>query len=131
MPQPIFHFVLQASLFAGLAFDGAQAQQPPMAAVVTSSGARTAAEVNAQDCARQQGAVRQVGLLGHWMCVLPFADAGQACQSRADCTGACFAPQGAAVGERATGTCQADSAAMFGCHSLIIDGRVTQGLCID
>lgn len=133
MPRPTPALAFLASLLVGLAIGSAQAQSPPppMAAVVTSSGARTAAEVDAQDCARQQGSVRQVGLLGLWTCVVPFADAGQACQSRADCTGACFAPQGAGVGERATGACQADSAAMFGCHALVIDGRVVQGLCID
>jgi hypothetical protein len=95
--------------------------------------ARTEAtrQIDEPACKAKGGAVRQVGMLGLPSCVLPFPDAGKACQSKADCTGACFAPAGAAVGTKAAGACQVDTAAIFGCNDTVEGGVVTSGMCVD
>lgn len=68
------------------------------------------------------------------ICVTRFADAGRSCSGDADCVGRCIIDyeqlDGRPVGAAATGQCQADDAP-FGCFAEVIDGKITQPVCID
>ncbi len=88
-------------------------------------------EVDTAECQRQGGVARQVGMLGLLTCVLPLPDAGKVCRSSADCSGACFAPLRAELDSQTTGTCQRDTASMFGCNNFVEDGVVVRGVCVD
>jgi hypothetical protein len=93
--------------------------------------ARALREIDVSRCEREGGHVRGVGMFGTPSCVMPFADAGKACTDKEDCRGECVASGGAQVGERASGTCQADTASLFGCHNLVAQGVVVAGMCFD
>ena len=88
-------------------------------------------EIDPEECRQKKGTIRQVGMFGTPSCVTPLPDGGEACHSNSECAGVCFAPDGASIGQAATGICQADTAAMFGCHNYVENGVVVGGLCID
>lgn len=89
------------------------------------------AKIDAEECRAKGGTIRRLGMLGTPSCVTPFPDGGKACRSSSECTGDCFAPEGTSSGQVATGTCQMDTAAMFGCHIRIEEGVAGGGLCVD
>ena len=95
------------------------------------SRAASLAKIDPADCHNKGGTIRQVGMFGSPSCVTPLADGGKACRSNTDCSGFCFAPEGAPIGQVASGTCQLDTAAMFGCHDHVENGVVVGGLCVD
>jgi hypothetical protein len=98
---------------------------------VARSRAAALAKIDPAECRNKGGTIRQVGMFGTPTCVTPLPDAGKPCASNAECAGACFAPPGASIGQAATGACQVDTAAMFGCHDHVENGVVTGGLCVD
>ena len=89
------------------------------------------AKIDPEECRAKGGSIRQVGMLGTPSCVTPFPDGGQACRSNSECSGVCFAPEDIPIGQAATGTCQVDTAAMFGCHDHVENGVVVGGPCVD
>ena len=95
------------------------------------SRAAALAAIDPENCRRKGGTIRQVGMFGTPSCVTPLPDGGKACRSNAECSGACFAPEGTAIGQAATGICQVDTAAMFGCHDHVDNGVVVGGMCVD
>jgi hypothetical protein len=95
------------------------------------SRAAALAKIDTEECRRKNGTIRQVGMFGTPSCVTPLPDGGKACHSNSECAGACFAPEGLPIGQAATGTCQVDTAAMFGCHDHVEDGVVVGGLCVE
>ena len=74
------------------------------------------------------------GLAGETMCVTPYPDAGKACSDKNDCAGRCIADyddvRGRTSGSAAVGKCQTDNA-LFGCYAEVVQGRLTQRICVD
>ncbi|GAB1597159.1 hypothetical protein [Lysobacter claricitrinus] len=95
------------------------------------SRAASLAKIDPEECRRKNGTIRQVGMFGTPSCVVPLPDAGKVCRSNSECAGFCFAPTGVVVGQAATGTCQIDKAAMFGCRDQVENGVVVGGMCVD
>lgn len=95
---------------------------------ITLSQPPTEAETRA--CADADGDVVRAGLLGQFHCRQALPDAGRACTGRQDCAGECLAPDTAPPGAPAAGACQAQTP-LFGCYSVIEDGRATPPLCVD
>ena len=89
------------------------------------------AKIDPEECRAKGGAIRQVGIFGTPSCVTPLPDGGQACRSNSECSGVCFAPEDIPIGQAASGTCQVDTAAIFGCHDYVENGVVIGGLCVD
>ena len=84
-------------------------------------------------CEAQGGDWRREGLLGEYMCVLPYADAGEACTDGDQCDGDCrleYGPSHKPGTEPVTGVCQANSSP-FGCFATVEDGRVETTICVD
>ena len=98
---------------------------------LAASRAAALAKIDPEECRRKNGTIRQVGMFGTLSCVVPLSDGGKACRSNSECVGFCFAPAGVAVGQAATGTCQIDTAAMFGCRDQVENGVVVGGMCVD
>jgi hypothetical protein len=98
---------------------------------VARSRAAALAKIDPEECRAKGGAIQQVGMFGTPSCVTPLQDGGKACSSNSECSGVCFAPDGVPIGQAATGTCQVDTAAMFGCHDHVEGGVVVGGLCVD
>ena len=68
-------------------------------------------------------------------CVVPYADAGEACTDSSECEGRCLVDltntdANPAVGSSATGICEADTDPC-GCWYEVLDGTTQQGLCAD
>jgi len=86
----------------------------------------------ASACATRGGAMKQVGRMQSWQCVISYADAGKRCTDGAQCQGDCRVEgnTGAAAGTATAGVCQATSD-RFGCHATVVDGKVGPTLCID
>ncbi|MCB1338703.1 MAG: hypothetical protein KDK10_15035 [Maritimibacter sp.] len=72
-------------------------------------------------CAAAGGRWERAGLARQTLCILPTADAGQACETAADCSGFCLAE---------TGTCSAE-APIFGCFDVKDLDGATLTLCVD
>lgn len=83
-------------------------------------------------CQGAGGDWRREGMLGAYMCVTPYADAGRSCTDGAQCQGDCrLADDGPApMGGPATGVCQANSSP-FGCFTRVDNGRASATLCVD
>ena len=84
-------------------------------------------------CEAQGGDWRREGLLGEYMCVLPYADAGEACTDGDQCDGDCrleYGPSHKPGTEPVTGVCQANSSP-FVCFATVEDGRVETTICVD
>lgn len=86
-------------------------------------------------CEAQGGTVRRAGMLGGETCIRPYADGGKACTDSAQCEGECREREG--LGAPASdpqapvaGVCQADDNP-FGCYSVIENGVVAYGICVD
>jgi len=83
-------------------------------------------------CAARGGAMKQVGRMQSWRCVVSYADAGKRCTDGDQCQGDCRIDgnSGIAPGAAAAGMCQASSDS-FGCHTRVEDGKAGPTLCID
>ena len=116
-------FIAAAALFA------AACAPQPSASVGAEAPTQSA---DATACAARGGAMRQVGRMQSWQCVIAYADAGKRCTDGDQCQGDCWAEDGVSSkpGETAAGVCQPTSN-RFGCHTKIEDGRIDVGLCID
>ena len=101
------------------------------AVLVCGCSALPQARIGAKPCQAEGGVIQGVGMFATPACVKPYADAGKACRSKADCRGACLAGQNAVVGEAATGTCKKHSHDIFGCIDHVEGGRVVAGMCFD
>lgn len=85
-----------------------------------------------QACTAQSGQFSQQGMLGCYMCVVNYDDAGKSCKDSADCQGICestseFLAFGTA---NQTGQC-ASTNSPFGCHQPIEKGIVRNAFCAD
>ena len=92
---------------------------------------------NLRGC-REHGRIERRGMLGVRICVTPYVDGGRACTDSGQCAGRCLLDYDSAavslqshpVGREAAGRCEADNRT-FGCHAEILDGRITQPICVD
>lgn len=87
---------------------------------------------DAAACAARNGAMKQVGRLQSWQCVIAYADAGKTCSDSGQCQGDCRVEgnTGITPGAATTGVCQATSD-RFGCNTRVEDGKAGATLCID
>ncbi len=83
-------------------------------------------------CVAVGGDWRREGMLGNYMCVQSFADAGKRCTDGDQCLGDCRVTEGEfpAPDTAAVGQCQANTSP-FGCFSRVEDGKAQVGLCVD
>lgn len=84
-------------------------------------------------CEAAGGTVERVGRMGVEHCIQPYPDAGEVCDSKADCLGRC--EYGVDVsdpvpGAPADGVCQATTKG-FGCVTLVENGMIERTICID
>lgn len=82
------------------------------------------------DCLKSGGVVERAGLLGAERCTIRYDDAGMICADSVNCQGQCRASGNPAIGEQATGVCQANNNP-FGCYAEIKNGRAEPMLCVD
>lgn len=83
------------------------------------------------DCTARGGTMQRVGRAQTLQCVVPYADAGQACRSGNECdAGVCIGPVDAAGQSNVTGRCQA-STSQFGCYTRLNNGRAEAAICVD
>lgn len=85
----------------------------------------------ASECEKDGGVLKRVSRAQVEQCAVPYADAGKACSDKSDCIGACTAPYSDGGAQRASGTCQADSVALFGCYSIVEKGVAGPSICLD
>lgn len=97
---------------------------PAPTPVASAGGAQT-------DCTARGGTMQRVGRAQTLQCVVPYADAGEACRSGSECdSGNCIGPVDAAGQTNVTGQCQ-ESNMRFGCYSHVNNGRAEQAICVD
>lgn len=76
------------------------------------------------------------GMMGMYSCVIPYADAGKACQDKSDCQGKCLTHDfghdfnKSKPEEKVTGQCQKNSS-HFGCYAEVRGGKIGPALCVD
>lgn len=75
------------------------------------------------ECDAQGGYLQRIGMLAEIACVTPLKDGGKACQTSADCEGACMVEEGGRF-------CQ-KSAPLLGCYSYVEDDGRVQEICVD
>ncbi len=86
-----------------------------------------------QICTAKGGFFERRGILQQLICVTPYADAGNQCSDKADCTGRCILDRGLSrhsPGDTVVGQCQRDDA-LFGCYAEVRGGRMLQPICVD
>ncbi|MFL9583646.1 hypothetical protein [Stenotrophomonas sp. AB1(2024)] len=106
----------------------AAASAPTTAAVADNADAATEAS-----CAAAGGELKPLGRLQRVQCVVPYADAGNTCSAKSDCSGQCLA-QGETelvAGASARGVCQRDISQNFGCRQRIDNGVAQGTICVD
>lgn len=83
-------------------------------------------------CTARGGSYERVGRAGTLRCVMPYADAGQACTDGSQCDGKCVINPAEAEGQPGpfTGACQANDA-LFGCYAEVENGQVVRAICVD
>lgn len=82
-------------------------------------------------CQSHGGAFQRVCRMGNTMCVVRFADAGEACTDGSQCqSGRCFGDGLAEIGVAASGLC-APTNDPCGCFQRISDGKAEPALCVD
>jgi hypothetical protein len=83
-------------------------------------------------CTARGGAYAQVGLMGIWTCVTPYADGGRVCTDKSQCAGACIfaGSEHPHPGAEAQGECQRTNV-LTGCFTTIESGRATYPICVD
>jgi len=104
---------------------------------------------NRADCESVGGSWEKAGIARVEICIRPYADAGKACRDSDDCEGDCLffdgsIPVGSEEDVRAaadlrwqtppwsdvSGTCQRTDS-QFGCRSIVEDGKLQPGICVD
>ena len=90
-----------------------------------------AAPATREECEAAGGRWGRFGLRPQDVCNLPTPDAGKACTDASDCASACVAPDGAAVGSQAAGTCYGRTLLLGTCLKQVRGGVVTAPLCAD
>jgi hypothetical protein len=95
------------------------------------SGVAPAEPTTRADCEAAGGRWGRFGLRQLEMCDLPAPDAGKVCSDKQDCVSACVAPESAAVGSQAQGTCYPRRLLLGTCLKQIRGGVVTHRLCAD
>ncbi len=105
---------------------------PLVVALVTFAAAPcfSAEPDDAAKCRAAKGSWGRHGLSRTESCVVPTSDAGKSCHDESECESGCIAPEGAKIGDRATGTCYELSLA-FGCRNHVRKGVVQPTLCVD
>jgi hypothetical protein len=108
-----------------------QATQPSQEIVQTRQ-APVPTEAQKQACTKEGGEMKQGGIMGSYLCVKPYDDAGKVCRDDADCKGKCLAELGTPQSNngKQTGQCQANSM-HFGCYAEVKSGNIGPGLCVD
>ncbi len=89
-----------------------------------------ATDAEREKCHAAGGEVHQAGLLGYENCILPYADAGQACSDSSECLGDCRLTDFSKPEDSITGTCQINDSP-FGCYQTVENGRAGHMLCVD
>lgn len=87
---------------------------------------------DAAECAKANGSIRPVCMMGKPTCVVNYPDAGKTCRDKADCQGNCYfaGPGSPKPDAPATGKCSADSDPC-GCRTAIVNGKAQWPLCVD
>jgi putative hemolysin len=120
-------FLIGLTAFSLSACTMAEPSAPPGPA----SGQKTVASAT-EDCKKKGGDLLAVGMMGREHCVIPFKDAGKACNDGSQCEGDCWAksPRETAKDGKAAGTCQPTNMP-FGCNSRLDNGVASPVLCVD
>ena len=95
------------------------------------TGVAAAQPTTRAECEAAGGQWGRFGLRQREMCDLPAPDAGKVCSDKQDCVSACVAPESAAVGSHAQGTCHARMLLLGTCLKQVRGGVVTPILCAD
>jgi len=97
------------------------------------AGEKATADERAK-CEAVGGIVRRAGRAGFENCIQNLPDAGEVCSDAKDCLGRCVIPaqEGRSYqpGDTATGICEATDD-VFGCTTLVNNGKVEGTLCVD
>ncbi len=131
LAHPIVRLIAVAAL--AVAACAPSAAQTPPSEPPQNPRAALASQVPAPDlqvCAARGGTLKPVCRLRAPMCVVPYSDAGKSCSGKADCQGRCVAKGGEKPGSPATGVCEKDNDPC-GCVTLVEDGKVAGGRCVD
>ena len=99
--------------------------------VLTCTSCASQPKVDVAQCKAQGGEVRGVGMFATPACVVPFSDGGRECKDGGECQGMCKAGPDAAIGAKASGTCQVDTHDIYGCYNEVKAGVVVAGMCLD
>ena len=92
--------------------------------------AKESAKIDHAKCKADGGTVKGVGMLGTPSCVISYKDANKICSDSKECQGACTT-EPTKSGTIVTGKCSVDSASIFGCYSVVTNGKAEPGLCVD
>jgi hypothetical protein len=104
---------------------GGKPEVPVVATPVKITPAKTA-----EACKAQNGDWRRVCMMGNYMCVSTFADAGKTCSSSSECGGRCLAEGSPDFGAKVTGKCSVNNDPC-GCFQTVENGEAQPGLCVD
>jgi hypothetical protein len=98
----------------------------------TASTTETQIPTTEQSCSAAGGTWRRVCMMGTLACVIRLADAGKTCRGGNECLGRQCRYEGKQLppGTKVTGKCMAQSDPC-GCFTLVEDGKVQGGLCVD
>jgi len=81
-------------------------------------------------CAKALGDWSRQGLLGGYMCVMRFADAGKKCSSGSECIASCRTDSSESKAGKVVGRCQATTSP-FGCYANVEQGKAKGAICVD
>lgn len=86
-----------------------------------------------KECHEQGGKLQREGMMGCYMCVVQYEDAGKTCDDASDCLGECKAKSQQFLNPdltHQTGECASNSSA-FGCYQTIKKGIPQPAICVD
>ena len=131
MRLPRFTSLVLTALLAACSSTPTTVDTTTQAASSTPEADEAYREARDVDCQAAGGTLQRLGRLQREQCVIPYADAGQACSRKSDCSGQCLATGDVAAGSAVTGTCQRDVRQNFGCRQRIDDGKAQGTICVD
>jgi hypothetical protein len=99
--------------------------------ILCASPSMAAAPATRAECEAAGGAWGRLGIRQQELCNLPTPDAGKACTDAKECTAACIAPESAAVGSQAQGTCYGRALLLGTCLKQMRQGVVNPPVCVD
>lgn len=94
---------------------------------------KTATAKEQAACEKAGGKVQPIGMAQSLACIYQLGDAGQGCGDDEECLGQCVLPKDKPEpkhGEPAVGSCSATNN-IFGCKSLVKNGKFDGTLCVD